>query len=84
MYRVIFVMTLYIKEGTCMATKSFTTDMRFNRKNAQQLLEALENPNKPNLTSVAYEVISDESELDSIIDSVIRSNMQSTSAQKLN
>lgn len=46
-----------------MATKSFTTVMKFNRKNADVLLKALENKNKANKTDVKFNIVRDDSML---------------------
>lgn len=47
-----------------MATKSFTTDMKFSRKSVTNLLSALENDKKPNLnTSIKANHVSDISKI---------------------
>lgn len=50
-----------------MATKSFTTVMKFNRKNANVLLKALENDNKANKTNVQFNVVRNDDVLKVLI-----------------
>ena len=50
-----------------MATKSFTTDMKFSRKSVTNLLCALENNKKPNINkSLKVSNVSDISEIKSM------------------
>lgn len=49
-----------------MATKSFTTVMKFNRKNSDILLKALENNNKANKTDVKFNIVRDDNMLKQI------------------
>lgn len=49
-----------------MATKSFINVMKFNRKNADVLLKALENKNKANKTDVKFNIVRDDSMLKQI------------------
>lgn len=46
-----------------MATKSFTTTMKFNRKNVDDLLKALNNEKKANKSDVKINVIRNDAEL---------------------
>lgn len=53
-----------MKEVGSMATKSFTTDMKFSRKSVTDLLRVLENDRKPNLNkALKANRISDLSEI---------------------
>ena len=46
-----------------MATKSFTTDMTFNRKSASSLYKALSNNKKAKLTNTTFNVVKDRETL---------------------
>ena len=51
-----------------MATKSFTTDMKFSRKSVTNLLSALENNKKPNINkSIKASNVSDISEIKHVL-----------------
>lgn len=46
-----------------MATKSFTTTMKFNKKNADELIRALSNENKPQKSDVKFNIVRDNDSL---------------------
>ena len=46
-----------------MATKSFTTTMKFNKKNADELIRALSNENKPQKSDVKFNILRDNDSL---------------------
>lgn len=50
-----------------MATKSFTTDMTFNRKNAPALITALERKKEPQLTHVNSKTLRGKEEVLSFV-----------------
>ena len=50
-----------------MATKSFTTDMTFNFKNADSLIVALSNSEKPKLTTAKADLLKGKEEVSKFV-----------------